>query len=134
MEKTLMIIKPDAVRKKVVGKILTTIESNDFDILEMKMFTMSEEFAETFYKMHKGKVFYEGLIKFITSGRCIMAVLEKENAITDLRRLTGATDSREAEAGTIRNEFGTDNQKNAVHASDSSESAEREINLFHQIN
>lgn len=133
MEKTLMIIKPDAVRKKVLGEILSIMEDNVFDIVEMKMFTMSEEFAEVFYKMHKGKVFYEGLINFITSGRCVMVVLEKENAIADLRRLVGATDSREAAAGTIRNKFGTDNQKNAVHASDSPESAEREITLFHQI-
>ena len=132
MQKTLMIIKPDAFANKSVGKIIARVEEEGFELLEAKMIEMSMEFAKKFYEMHKGKVFYEGLIQFMTSGPSFMIVLRKENAIKDLRALVGTTDSREAEAGTLRADFGTDNRRNAVHASDSVGSALREIALFHE--
>ena len=127
-----MIIKPDAVQKRMIGNIINRIEENGFLIEQLKMITMTQKFAEEFYSMHKDKDFFQGLVEFMTSGPSVMLILKKENAIKDLRKLVGNTDSRKAEVGTLRNEFGTDNRQNAIHASDSIESSQREIDFFYR--
>lgn len=130
MEHTLLIIKPDCFEKKCIGNILSIIESEGFSILEMRLKRLAREEAEAFYAEHKGKGFFESLIEFMTSGPCIPAVLERENAIAHLRSIIGATDCTKAAPGTIRKLYGSPGTRNAVHASDSPESAAREINLF----
>ncbi len=130
MEKTLVIIKPDAVKSKHIGDIISRFEKEDFNILGIKMLKLTKDEAENFYYVHRGKDFFEGLVNFMTSDRCVPMVLEGENAIKKVREIIGATDSRKAAPGTIRAQFGTDNSKNAVHASDSEESARFEINFF----
>jgi len=130
LEKTLLLIKPDGVEKRVVGKIISMVEENKFYIKDIKMTKWSREEAEGFYYIHKGKPFFERLINFMTSGPVIGLLLEKENAVNDLRKLVGKTDPKEAEPGTIRALFGTNVTVNTVHASDSEESAAFEINYF----
>ncbi|MBD3383170.1 MAG: nucleoside-diphosphate kinase [candidate division Zixibacteria bacterium] len=130
MEKTLAIIKPDAVKKEVVGEIVHRLELSGFKILALQMMQLTEEKAQGFYQVHKDKPFFNELVSFMTSGRCVPMVLQKDNAIQDLRTLIGVTDSRKASCGTIRNNFGTDIQENAVHASDSPENAKIEIGYF----
>ena len=130
MEKTLLLIKPDGVEKRVVGKIISMVEENKFYIKDIKMTKWSREEAEGFYYIHKGKPFFERLINFMTSGPVIGLLLEKENAVNDLRKLVGKTDPKEAEPGTIRALFGANVTVNTVHASDSEESAAFEINYF----
>ena len=125
-EQTLCLIKPDAVKAGNIGNIITLIENNDFIIRKLKMLTMSRGTAEKFYSVHKGKQFYENLVEFMTSGPIVAIVLERENAIAGFRELAGSTDSKKAETGTIRYLYGTDNQENAVHGSDSPESFEYE--------
>jgi nucleoside-diphosphate kinase len=127
MERTLFIVKPDAVASGNVGNIIAHVESDGFAIKELKMLTMSRRLAEKFYDVHRDKPFFDDLVVFMTSGPCVPMILEKERAIERLRELVGATDSREAAEGTIRAAFGTDKQKNAVHASDSGKSAAYEI-------
>ena len=126
-EKTLFIIKPDAVSAGNIGNIVAHVEMDGFAIRQLKMLTMPRELAERFYNVHRGKHFFDDLVRFMTSGPCVPMVLERENAIERLREIIGSTDSREAEPGTIRAAFGTDNQMNAVHASDSAKSAAYEI-------
>ena len=130
MDKTLLLIKPDGVEKRVVGKIISMVEENKFYIKDIKMTKWSREEAEGFYYIHKGKPFFERLINFMTSGPVIGLLLEKENAVNDLRKLVGKTDPKEAEPGTIRALFGANVTVNTVHASDSEESAAFEINYF----
>jgi len=130
LEKTLLLIKPDGVEKRVVGKIISMVEENKFYIKDIKMTKWSREEAEGFYYIHKGKPFFERLINFMTSGPVIGLLLEKENAVNDLRKLVGKTDPKEAEPGTIRALFGANVTVNTVHASDSEESAAFEINYF----
>ncbi len=130
MERTLAIIKPDAVSKKVVGKIIQRIEEEGIKIVAMKMIKMTKEQAKGFYHVHKEKPFFESLTDFMSSGPCIVMVLEGEDVIERYRRLMGETDSKKAKPGTIRREFGTDIEKNAVHGSDSKESADFEIRYF----
>jgi len=130
MERTLLIIKPDAVRRRLVGEILHRIEVDGFEIIAMKMVRLSERQARGFYAVHKHKPFYEPLCKFMTSGRSVLCVLERENAIANLRQLVGSTNPKEAAFGTIRHDYATDTRQNCVHASDSPESAHREINFF----
>ena len=134
MERTLFLIKPDAVSKKIAGKIIDILEKNDLHIAEMKMLRLDTETAEKFYKEHKNKEFYHKLIKYVTSGPIIAMVLEGEDAIKRARKIIGSTDPKKAEPGTIRNLFGTDRTYNAVHASDSPESAEYEINIIFNNN
>ncbi|HDD44022.1 MAG TPA: nucleoside-diphosphate kinase [Candidatus Desulfofervidus auxilii] len=134
MERTLFLIKPDAVSKKIAGKIIDILEKNDLHIAEMKMLRLDTETAEKFYKEHKNKKFYHKLIKYVTSGPIIAMVLEGEDAIKRARKIIGSTDPKKAEPGTIRNLFGTDRTYNAVHASDSPESAEYEINIIFNNN
>ncbi len=129
VEKTLMIIKPDATARKVIGDIISMVESR-FEIRGIIMKTLTVEEAQKFYAVHRGKPFYDALVEFMTSGPVVGILLEGENAIKRLREVVGATDPAKAEPGTIRAKFGTDVQRNAVHASDSPESAEYEIPFF----
>ncbi|MEO0236368.1 MAG: nucleoside-diphosphate kinase, partial [candidate division WOR-3 bacterium] len=124
MNKTLLLLKPDALQKRVVGEIISMIEKAGFNILNIRMKRWTKAEAEKFYAVHKGKEFFEGLIEFMTSGPVIGILLEKDNAIEELRNLVGATDPAKAEPGTIRNKYGTNVRVNAVHASDSPSSFE----------
>ena len=130
MEKTLSIIKPDAVSKNVLGKILDRFESSGLKIVAIKMLRLDQDMAEGFYAEHKGKPFFDKLINFMTSGPVIVQVLSGENAIKANRELMGNTNPEEAASGTIRSDFAESIDANAVHGSDSSESAEREISYF----
>jgi nucleoside-diphosphate kinase len=131
-EKTLAIIKPDAVKKRVMGKILQRIEDEGFKISGLKMLHLSKEEARAFYIIHKDKKFYESLTDFMASGEIIVMILEGENAISHWRETMGATDPALARDGTIRHELGFSIERNAVHGSDSSATAEWEINYFYK--
>ena len=130
MENTLSIVKPDAVSKNVLGKILDRFESSGLKIIAIKMLYLDKGMAEGFYAEHKGKPFFEKLINFMTSGPVVVQVLSGENAIKTNRELMGNTNPEEAAAGTIRSDFAESIDANAVHGSDSLESAEREISYF----
>lgn len=130
MERTLCIIKPDAVKKKVQGHILQKILDTGFTVLGMKMVKLSKEQAMKFYDVHKDKPFYKPLVDFMSSGYCIPIALEKENAVLDYRKLIGATDPSEAEEGTVRKLFANDKSENAVHGSDSVENGLKEVSFF----
>lgn len=130
MEKTLAIIKPDAMRKKLAGKIIDRIYGKGFNIVGLKMLHMEEKQAREFYKVHAERPFYNDLVKYMTSGSVIAAALEKENAIRDWRDLMGATNPADATEGTIRKDFGENIEANAVHGSDSPETASIEIPFF----
>ena len=130
MERTLSIIKPDALAKNVTGKINAIIEDTGLKIIAQKMIYLTETQARRFYAEHEGKDFYDRLVKSIIAGPIVVQVLEGENAIKEYRKVMGATNPEIAEEGTIRNLFGTKLPFNAAHGSDSVESAEREINLF----
>ena len=129
-EKTLSIIKPDGVAKNLIGEVIKRLEKADLKIVAMKMIKMNKEQAKGFYKVHEGKPFYESVTDFMSSGSCVVMVLEGEDAINRYRKLMGATNYEEAEEGTIRREFAQDIEKNVVHGSDSKETAEFEINYF----
>ena len=130
IEKTLSIIKPDAVKKNVIGEIYTRFEKKGLKIGAAKMLSLTKEEAEAFYREHKERPFFNDLVKFMTSGPVMVQVLEGENAVLENRNLMGATDPKEAEIGTIRADFATSIDANAVHGSDSIETARREINFF----
>ncbi len=125
LEKTLLIIKPNAISK--IGSILKIIEDNQFSIIKIKMFLMTEEFAEEFYKIHNEKPFFKNLITFMTSDKILAVELLKENAIKSLREVIGNTDNTKAKNGTIRKLYGKNITENAVHASDSIPNADKEI-------
>ncbi len=129
-EKTLSIIKPDAVKKNVIGKIITRFEENGLYLVAAKLIHLSDEKASGFYAEHIGKSFFEDLKKFMTSGPVFVQVLEGENAVQKNRDLMGSTDPMEANPGTIRSDFANSIDANAVHGSDSLESAKREIEYF----
>lgn len=130
VEKSLVIIKPDAVRKKIIGEIISRIEREDLIIERLEMIKISRELACEHYCEHKDKDFFEKLIEYITSDRVVVMVVSGEGAIQKVRSLMGPTDPKKAEKGTIRGDFGTDITVNVIHGSDSKESAEREIRLF----
>lgn len=130
VERTLAIITPDAVKKRVVGRIIQRIEDEGFEILGLKMLQLSREEARKFYYVHKDKPFYESLTDFMSSGRVVVMLLEKENAIKHWREVMGATDPAQARPGTLRRQFGFSVERNAVHGSDSLQSAEFEIAFF----
>jgi nucleoside-diphosphate kinase len=132
VEKTLAIIKPDAVKKKLIGKIIQRIEEEDFKISGLKMLHLTKEEAKGFYIVHKDKHFYESLTDFMSSGKIVAMVLEKEKAIFHWRKVMGATDPALAEPGTLRQMFGFSVERNAVHGSDSPSTAEWEINYFYK--
>ena len=128
--KTLTIIKPDAVRKENIGPILEKINANGFHIAALKLIHLNRGQAERFYAVHRDKFFFEGLVNFMTSGQVVVAILEKENAVADYRRLMGTTDPAKAEEGTLRKLFAESMERNAVHGSDSDENATRESRFF----
>jgi len=130
MEQTLSILKPDAVKKNVIGKIVDKFETNGLRIACMKKITLSTEDAGNFYDVHRSRPFFNDLVEFMTSGPVVAMVLEGENAVLKNRELMGATNPKEAEAGTIRAEFAESIDANAVHGSDSLENAKNEINFF----
>ena len=131
-EKTLAIIKPDVVKKKLTGKIIQRIEEENFRITGLKMLHLSKEEAKGFYIVHEDKPFYESLTDFMSSGRIVVMVLERENAIAHWREVMGVTDPALAEPGTLRRMFGFSIERNAVHGSDSPATAEWEINYFYK--
>lgn len=130
MEQTLLIIKPDAVERGLIGRIISRLEKAGFKISEMRLERLTEEKARRFYDIHREQPFYEGLVQYMSSGPSVPMLLTKENAVADLRDLIGATDPAAAAAGTLRQEIGLDVQKNSVHASDSIENAAGEIVFF----
>jgi nucleoside-diphosphate kinase len=132
IERTLSIIKPDAVGKNVIGQIESRFEAAGLTIVAMKMLQLDDEVAGGFYAEHKERPFYQDLVGFMTSGPVVVQVLEGENAIAENRELMGATNPKEAEAGTIRADFAASIDANAVHGSDSPESAVREVAYFFQ--
>ena len=130
MERTLSIIKPDGVARGLTGEVIKRFESNNIKIIALKMISMNLAQAEGFYAVHKERPFFASLTEFMSSGPCVIMVLEGENVIAKNRELMGATDYREAKEGTIRRDFATDIEKNIVHGSDSPESASFETGYF----
>jgi len=130
MERTFVMIKPDGVQRRLVGKIIERFERAGLKIVAMKFIKVSKEMAEKHYEIHKGKPFYEGLIKYITSGPVLAMVIEGENAIERTRMLVGSTDPQKAMPGTIRGDFCQHIGRNIIHASDGKETAEKEIALW----
>ena len=130
MERTLSIIKPDAVKKQVIGKIIDRFESNKLRIVAMKKIKLSKDQAQNFYAIHKDRAFFKDLVEFMTSGAVVVLVLEGENAVLKNRELMGATNPKEAKPGTIRADFAESIDANAVHGSDSLENARNEIKFF----
>lgn len=130
MEKTLMIIKPDAVAAKHVGEIIAQVEAEGFAITGLRYLHLTREQAETFYAVHKERPFFAALVKYMTSGPVVTGRLEREQAVDHWRRVIGATDPQKAEAGTIRARFGTNIEANAVHGSDSPENGRIETDFF----
>jgi nucleoside-diphosphate kinase len=130
VERTLAILKPDCVRRNLMGKVLDRIEAAGFRIAGMKMVRLSRAQAGEFYAVHRERPFYNDLVEFMTSDRVVALALEKENAVADFRKLIGATDPAEAEPGTIRRDFAESKQENIVHGSDSPENGRIEVSFF----
>lgn len=130
VERTLAILKPDCVRKNLQGEILARIQKAGFRVLALKQTRLTTETAGAFYAVHKGRPFYNGLVEFMSSGPCVPLALEKENAVADFRKLIGATDPKDAEAGTIRKLFAGNKGENIVHGSDSPENGRMEVAFF----
>jgi nucleoside-diphosphate kinase len=130
MERTLIIFKPDAVQRGLCGEILTRFEKKGLQLVGLKMMKISKELAETHYAPHKGKGFYQGLVKFMTSSPVVVLALEGKDAIAIARKMMGATFGSKAEPGTIRGDFGVSNSFNLIHGSDAPEAATRELGLF----
>ncbi len=130
VERTLSIIKPDAVEKNAAGAILKAIQDSGLRVVALKMVRLTEQQARGFYAVHKARPFYADLVKFMTSGPVVVSVLEGEGAIARWRELMGPTDSKKAPRGTIRGDFGTDVERNASHGSDAPETARVEIPYF----
>ncbi len=129
-ERTLTILKPDSVAAGKAGAILAQLEGAGFRILGLKKTRLAPEQARAFYAVHRERPFFEGLVRFMTEGPVVVAALERSDAVPQLRQTMGATDSKKAEAGTVRNLFGTDIERNAIHGSDSPENAAVEIAFF----
>ena len=130
IERTLSIVKPDAVKKGVTGQILAMFENVGLRIVATRMTSLSEAQARAFYAVHRERPFYKSLVEFMTSGPVVVSVLEGENAIAKNREIMGATNPEKADAGTIRKEFATNIERNAVHGSDAPETAREEIAFF----
>jgi nucleoside-diphosphate kinase len=130
LERTLTILKPDAVASGHAGAILAHLEKEGFRLIGVKKVRLSPEQARAFYEVHRERPFYGALVTFMTEGPVIAAALQRSEAVTHLRKTMGATDSRKADAGTVRQRFGTDIERNAIHGSDSAENAAREIAFF----
>jgi len=130
LQRTLAIIKPDAVRKNAIGSIIEQLERNSFRILAMKILEISKHQAEQFYAVHAHRPFYNSLTNFMSSGPIVVLALERENAIADLRQLMGATNPADAAEGTIRKKWASSIEQNAIHGSDAEESARYELSYF----
>lgn len=130
MERTLIILKPDAVQRGFCGEIISRFERKGLQLVGLKMMQIPTALAQTHYEPHKGKPFYEGLVRFMTSSPVIVLALAGKDAIAISRKLMGATFGSKAEPGTIRGDFGVSNSFNLIHGSDSPESAQRELGLF----
>ena len=128
--RTLTIIKPDSVRKRNFGKILSRLEAEGFTVLGIKKVALSQKQAEGFYAVHRERPFFRDLVKYMMSGPVYVAALERNEAVPALRKLMGATDPKKADKGTIRAEFGESIEQNAIHGSDSDENAQIEIGFF----
>jgi nucleoside-diphosphate kinase len=130
MERTLVILKPDAVHRGLCGQIITRFEQKGLQIVGMKFMKISTQLAETHYEPHKGKPFYAGLVRFMTNSPVVVIALEGKDVINIARKMMGKTFGSQAEPGTIRGDFGVSNSFNLIHGSDSPESATRELGLF----
>ena len=130
MERSLVLIKPDAMQRGLAGTIISRLEGEGLKLIALKMLHMDRALAERHYSIHKDKPFYEDLVNYIISTPIIAGVFEGKGAVELIRKVMGATDPAKAEAGTIRSDFGLDVQRNSTHASDSIENAEKEIKLF----
>lgn len=130
MEKSLVLIKPDALQRGLAGEIVTRLERKGLKIIAMKMLQMDKNLAQRHYAIHKGKVFFDRLVDFITSSPAIAIVFQGKDAVGVIRRTMGETDPVKAQAGTIRGDFGLDIEHNLIHGSDSAENASKEIELF----
>jgi nucleoside-diphosphate kinase len=130
MERTLSIVKPDGVRRGLIGEVVKMLEQNDLNIVAMKMVHMTKSQAKGFYAVHRERPFYEDLTDFMSSGPAVVMVLEGDGVIAKYRDLMGATNYKEAAEGTIRQKFATDIEKNVVHGSDAPETASFEISYF----
>jgi nucleoside-diphosphate kinase len=130
IQKSFVMMKPDAVQRRLMGKIMSRFEEKGLQIVAVKLMQIDEELAKTHYGEHAEKPFFPSLVEYITSSPALAMVIEGEEAITTIRKLVGATNPLEADLGTIRGDFGMDTGRNIIHASDSPASAEREIGLF----
>ena len=130
MERTLTIVKPDAVAAGRAGAILAHLEKEGFRFVGLRRTRLGAEQARAFYAVHRERPFYDALVRFMTEGPVVVAALERADAVAHLRKTMGATDSKKAEAGTIRNLYGTDIERNAIHGSDSAENAAKEVAFF----
>ena len=128
-EQTLIIIKPDAVKRNLAEEILSRFEKKEFSISKLKTFNFTVEMAEQFYSVHSSKPFFDELVSFITSGKVTAAIIEGDNAINMTREIIGKTNPKEASTGTIRGDFGISITENSIHASDSRESFDKEVNV-----
>ena len=129
-QRTLTILKPDSVAAGKAGAILAHLEGEGFRLAGIKKIRLAPDQARAFYSVHRERPFFEGLVKFMTEGPVVVAALERDDAVPHLRATMGATDSKKAEAGTVRNLYGTDIERNAIHGSDSPANAENEIAFF----
>ncbi len=130
VERTLAILKPDCIRRNLAGDVLSRIEKAGFRIMGMKMVKLTPETGAGFYAVHRGRPFFNDLVTFMSSGKCVPLALEKENAVADFRALIGATDPKDAAPGTIRRDFASSKGENIVHGSDSPENGRLEIAFF----
>jgi nucleoside-diphosphate kinase len=130
IERTFGIVKPDAVAQNAIGGVIEMIEKSGLKIVGLRLVHLSEAQARAFYAVHKERPFYSSLVKFMTSGPAVVMAIEGENAIARYREVMGPTDSKKAPAGTIRNKYGTDIEKNAVHGSDGPDTARGELSFF----
>ncbi|MDO5849143.1 MAG: nucleoside-diphosphate kinase [Methanobrevibacter sp.] len=130
IQKSFVMMKPDAVSRRLMGKILSRFEEKGLQIIAVKLMQIDEELAKTHYGEHADKPFFEDLVTYITSSPSLAMVIKGEDAISTIRKMVGATNPLEADLGTIRGDFAMDTGRNIIHASDSPDSAEREINLF----
>ena len=128
-EQTLIIVKPDAVKRNLAEEILSRFKKKGFSVSKLKTFNFTVEMAEQFYSVHNSKPFFSELVSFITSGTVVAAIIEGDNVINVTREIIGKTNPKEADAGTIRGDFGISITENSIHASDSSESFDKEVNV-----
>jgi nucleoside-diphosphate kinase len=134
IQRTFVMIKPDGVRKGLIGEIISRFERRGMKIVAMKMVKMDRALAERLYEEHKGKSFFEELISYVTSGPVVAMVIEADEAVSVVRKMIGATDPKEALPGTIRGDYALSKAENVIHASDSPEKASREISIFFKEN